>query len=681
MRLNTPSQEITLYLQSDPGIGSYNLQLNKLSLTGGASWIRNPTVAVNNANQGEIHSFANKHTKKLEQGHAFWLSTIGDINPENRTVVNEALTEKLNTLNSILESGINQGSMASIEAPLSKLEESLKNSPNHVKIGLLNKIQTQIKKEINSNHQAHLIQQKALLETIIQDRSPTADSAQEQASQKTINEAYSTLKNLFNRRKCIHLLKDTLPVMLEHGTESFTDLLGYCTLCLEESKGEYSDPEKIDTLIGLLVECALAYRDGASCTAGIRERCQRDGYFIKNSLGPTPASTSNTVYLLRQIREHYTENKLMATSDEPSPLLGLLIMDTILKKHGITTWSVCGEEENRSKLENLSPTSWQALQDYLGTEKAKLTAELTELNEIKSMNQEDKASQNTTLALTEKLAKEQSPINIASIQLMLVNSPGVKIENEKESFIENIQTLKNRNTTLSYTLLSTPGDAVEECYELLICHGQWDSEKIFIRPRRAASTIGSTCSAVITGITLGIVAPVGWGVVGFTSGFFLTFGVSAIAKVDAHSFESFLVKNDNHPAIRCGESLRENIFADTTKWVSELGYWDNTITMYDSTISRAACHSYLHHVINFRRASTLSVQEPPAQNVETNNPLAISLMTTPPVRPGEFPQNVQLCNNNDLEDGHNQQEDDQQAEPAEPALNEAQPASSSCVIA
>ena len=290
-------------------------------------------------------------------------------------------------------------------------------------------------------------------------------------------------------------------------------------------------------------------------------------------------------------------------------------------------------------------------------------------------------SQNTTLALTEKLAKEQSPINIASIQLMLVNSPGVKIENEKESFIENIQTLKNRNTTLSYTLLSTPGDAVEECYELLICHGQWDSEKIFIRPRRAASTIGSTCSAVITGITLGIVAPVGWGVVGFTSGFFLTFGVSAIAKVDAHSFESFLVKNDNHPAIRCGVSLRENIFADTTKWVSELGYWDNTITMYDSTISRAACHSYLHHVLNFRRASTLSVQEPPAQNVETNNPLAISLMTTPPVRPGEFPQNVQLCNNNDLEDGHNQQEDDQQAAPAEPALNEAQPASSSCVIA
>ena len=92
-----PSQEITLYLQSNRAIGSYNLQLNKLSLIGGASWINDPSV--DNANQGEIHSFADEHTKELEQGHAFWLSTIRDINPENRTVVNEALTEKLNTLN------------------------------------------------------------------------------------------------------------------------------------------------------------------------------------------------------------------------------------------------------------------------------------------------------------------------------------------------------------------------------------------------------------------------------------------------------------------------------------------------------------------------------------------------------------------------------------------------------
>ena len=111
-------------------------------------------------------------------------------------MVNEALTEKLNTLNSILESGINQGSMASIEVPLSELEESLKNSPNHVKIGLLNKIQTQIEKEINSNHQAHLNQQKALLETIIQDSSPTADSAQEQASQETINKARLSVEKM-----------------------------------------------------------------------------------------------------------------------------------------------------------------------------------------------------------------------------------------------------------------------------------------------------------------------------------------------------------------------------------------------------------------------------------------------------------------------------------------------------
>ena len=141
MRLNTPyqapSQEIALYLQFNRAVGNYNLQLNKLSLTGGASWIKNPTAK--RANQGEIHSFALDNTKELEQGHAFWLSTIRDLDPENRTALNQALTQKLNTLNSILESGVDQGSMASIEAPLLELETNLKKSPNHIKIALLNK--------------------------------------------------------------------------------------------------------------------------------------------------------------------------------------------------------------------------------------------------------------------------------------------------------------------------------------------------------------------------------------------------------------------------------------------------------------------------------------------------------------------------------------------------------------
>lgn len=290
-------------------------------------------------------------------------------------------------------------------------------------------------------------------------------------------------------------------------------------------------------------------------------------------------------------------------------------------------------------------------------------------------------SQNTTLALTEKLAKEENTINIASIQLMLVNSPGIKIENEKESFIKNIQTLKSKKTTMSYTLLSTPGDAVEECYELLICHGQWDSEKIFIRPRRAASTIGTTCASTIVGSVAASIAWPGYGIVVFFTGFGLTFGISCSAKVGAHTFESFVVTDGNHPTIRYGDILGENTLVDTGRWLYELGCWDNSITVYDSAINRAACRAYLHHVINSGRASTLSIQEPPAQNAETNNPLAISSVATTPVRPEGFPQNIQLYNHNHTEEGHNQPEEEQQAAPAEPTLNEAQPASSSYVIA
>ena len=290
-------------------------------------------------------------------------------------------------------------------------------------------------------------------------------------------------------------------------------------------------------------------------------------------------------------------------------------------------------------------------------------------------------SQNTTLALTEKLAKEENPIKIASIQLMLVNSPGIMIENEKESFIENIQTLKKRKTTLSYTLLSTPGDVVEECYELLICHGQWDSEKIFIRPRKAASIIGTTCAAATTGLALASVAPVGFGLITFFSGISTVFGVSTISKVDAHTCESFLRTEGNLPAIRYGDILGENTLVDTGRWLYELGCWDDSITVYDSAINSAAYRSYLHHVINSGRASTLSLQGPSAQNAETNMPVAIPSVATSPMGTREFFQNIQLYNDYHTEEGYNHQEGNQQAAAAERVPNEEQPALSSCVIA
>ena len=76
MRLNTPSQEITLYLQSNRAIGSYNLQLNKLSLTGGASWIQFLTVL------GNEYSISLFHYRN--HGAAFGRILVGMQVPEGK---------------------------------------------------------------------------------------------------------------------------------------------------------------------------------------------------------------------------------------------------------------------------------------------------------------------------------------------------------------------------------------------------------------------------------------------------------------------------------------------------------------------------------------------------------------------------------------------------------------------
>ena len=396
-----PSKTIESYL-----ITRDKTQVKKLSLTSGASWIHSPAEEFMHGH--EIHSVARDNRDLLNIGHAFWLEKITGINPEDRNAVNQALTPYLTTLKEIIQNGVAQETQASVKHSLSDLEKSLRNTPSLVKDTLRGQIQEEEaaippnSDEILKIKKAQLQQKIALLDNY-KSLDDSADSTTtEQPTPSAIKKTRVILTNLFNRNKCAHLLKITMPRMQQNGTANFVDLLGYCIHSLEEAEGRYQDPEKIDTLMGVLSECALSYSNSASCADGIRERCQRDGYMIRESQARDETALGVS-HLLTQIREHYAENKLMATSDEPSPLLGLLIMDTILKKHGITTWSVCGEEENRRKLENLSPTSWQELQDYLGTEKEKLTAELAELNKINKTSQEE-----TGLAKVKRLRQMQT---------------------------------------------------------------------------------------------------------------------------------------------------------------------------------------------------------------------------------------------------------------------------------
>ena len=429
--INTlPTHIIDTYMQTR----SKGVKAEELSLTSGASWIHSRRVE--DRQLDNVHEASRANYKLLEQGHNFWLTKITGVNPQDRDAVNKALTPYLTTLKEIIQNGVTQETQASIKISRSDLEESLRNTPPLVK----DTLRCQIEEEIKHTNEKFKIKKSQLMQqaTLLEHYHSTDDSANSVATEpptiEAITKLRATLTKLFNRNKCMNILNDTIPSMQQSGTVNFVDLLGYCLYGLEKTEGKYHDPEKIDTIMGVLLECALSFADNASCADGIIERCQRDGYMIKESEA-RDETTHGVTDLLTQIREHYAENKLMATSDEPSPLLGLLIMDTILKKHGITKWSVCGKEENRRKLENLSPTSWQALQDHLGTEKAKLTAELAELNETNSMNQEDKKSEKETgLAKANRLKQKQTVVHkLAVLETQLDTLHGIERNRSQDS--------------------------------------------------------------------------------------------------------------------------------------------------------------------------------------------------------------------------------------------------------
>ena len=225
---------------------------------------------------------------------------------------------------------------------------------------------------------------------------PTSTDENLDASLQSLAELYTadmTLDKLYKRARCLKEISE-IKLMMEGTTYTLESLYGYCQYALAKSPAHntqnektspllYQDPEKIETLVGVLTECAMAYADTGSCMKGIIERLEIDGNFLYQE---TQATEKSKIVLetLSGIAKNYTGNKLSLNEDRPIPLLDLLIMDTLLKKHSITEWSVCGEAENRKKLSHLTKKERSALQDNLEAEKNKLLEEREELIQEKN---------------------------------------------------------------------------------------------------------------------------------------------------------------------------------------------------------------------------------------------------------------------------------------------------------
>lgn len=327
-------------------------------LTQDTGWL---PLGANIAEAEDVHAFSYRNKTELKKGHAFWTETWlpEELDKDDKEEVNKQVLTALNSLLGLLRNSIRQTSDAAIAYPLATLEKNLAQTDVRIKQALLNNLEKIRDTETDFNQQTLLDRKIYLLRSFMDEpMSATASTSTSDTTAEAVSALTQTLTNIFNRRTCITLIEDTMPDMLQNGTYNFVDLLGYCCYSLQQDKnGDYLDPEKIDTLVGLLAESAQAYGNNASCAAGIVERCQRDGYIIAQSSARSQSHQTEQEVLeniLTQVREASVGNKLTATSNEPQPLLGLLMMDALLRDSGVTSWPITNPEENTKKIQTIS---------------------------------------------------------------------------------------------------------------------------------------------------------------------------------------------------------------------------------------------------------------------------------------------------------------------------------------
>ena len=362
-------------------------------LTHDTGWL---PLGANIAEAEDVHAFSYRNKTELKKGHAFWTENWlpEGLDKDDKVEVNKQVLTALNSLLGLLRNSIKQTSDAAIAYPLATLEKNLAQTDVRIKQALLNKLEKIRDTETDFNQQTLLDRKISLLRSFMDEpMSATASTSTSDTPAEAVSALTQTLTNIFNRRTCITLIEDTMPDMLENGTFNFVDLLGYCGYSLQQDKnGDYLDPEKIDTLVGLLAESAQAYGNNASCAAGIVERCQRDGYIIAQSSALSQSHQTEQEVLeniLTQVREASVGNKLTATSNEPQPLLGLLMMDALLRDSGVTSWPITNPEENTKKIQTISDELRDETFAHLDQRIKDNTALATELdNETKQITAE-----------------------------------------------------------------------------------------------------------------------------------------------------------------------------------------------------------------------------------------------------------------------------------------------------
>lgn len=362
-------------------------------LTQDTGWL---PLGANIAEAEDVHAFSYRNKTELKKGHAFWTETWlpEELDKDDKEEVNKQVLTALNSLLGLLCNGITQTSDAAIAYPLATLEENLAQTDVRIKQELFNNLGKIRETETDFNQKTLLERKRSILRSfMVEPMSATASTSTSDITAEAVSALTQTLTNIFNRRTCITLIEDTMPDMLQNGTYNFVDLLGYCCYSLQQDKsGDYLDPEKIDTLVGLLAESAQAYANNASCAAGIVERCQRDGYIIAQSSARSQSHQTEQEVLeniLTQVREASVGNKLTATSNEPQPLLGLLMMDALLRDSGVTSWPITNPEENTKKIQTISDELRDETFAHLDQRIEDNTALATELdNETKQITAE-----------------------------------------------------------------------------------------------------------------------------------------------------------------------------------------------------------------------------------------------------------------------------------------------------
>ena len=362
-------------------------------LTQDTGWL---PLGANIAEAEDVHDFSYRNKTELKKGHTFWTETWlpERLDKDNKEEVNKQVLTALNSLLGLLHNGVTQTSDAAIAYPLTTLEENLAQTDVRIKQELFNNLGKIRETETDFNQKTLLERKRSILGSfMVEPMSATASTSTSDITAEAVSALTQTLTNIFNRRTCITLIEDTMPDMLQNGTYNFVDLLGYCCYSLQQDKnGDYLDPEKIDTLVGLLAESAQAYANNASCAAGIVERCQRDGYIIAQSSARSQSHQTEQEVLeniLTQVREASVGNKLTATSNEPQPLLGLLMMDALLRDSGVTSWPITNPEENTKKIQTISDELRDETFAHLDQRIEDNTALATELdNETKQITAE-----------------------------------------------------------------------------------------------------------------------------------------------------------------------------------------------------------------------------------------------------------------------------------------------------